>query len=123
MSRRYQEPVEVRLGEPELHGVRLEPGWCRSAVGGGGAVDADGEAVVPTAFLWRGRMHVVRGVLSRWTQRMPWWRTSSELEQDDKQGELEQQVWRVEASTGRAFGTGVYDLVQGDRWLLERVSD
>jgi hypothetical protein len=34
-------------------------------------------------------------------------------------------VWRVEASPGRAFGTGVYDLgcPGDDAWLLLRVAD
>src|SRR5690606_4522075 len=68
MSRRYQDPVEVRLGDPVEHRVRLEPGWCR------GAQPPGAEAGVPTQFLWQGRVHVVRGVLAQWSQRVPWWR-------------------------------------------------
>jgi hypothetical protein len=117
MSRRYQHPVEVRLGDPVEHRVHLEPGWCRSVVP---------ETSVPTVFLWKGKVHVVRGVLARWTQRVPWWRREGADPGDGSV--LEHQVWRVEASAGRAMGTGVYDLVHGDlahgeQWLLERVSD
>ncbi|MFX0537280.1 DUF6504 family protein [Ornithinimicrobium sp. Y1847] len=106
--RRYQDQVEVRLGDPGEHRVRLEDGWRRGA-----------EPVVeevPTLFLWHGRVHVVRGVLAQWTQRLPWWR-------DGVDGRLEQEVWRVEASAGRSAGTGVYELRKGETWLLERVSD
>ena len=37
----------------------------------------------------------------------------------------DREVWRVEASPGRAFGTGVYDLgcPGDDAWLLLRVAD
>lgn len=121
MSRRYQDPVEVRLGDAVEHHVRLEPGWCR------GTQQAGEDVEVPAQFLWRGRVHVVRGVLAQWSQRVPWWRGA---EAGVAQGGatatlpvLEQQVWRVEASAGRSHGSGIYDLVSGERWLLERVSD
>lgn len=109
MSRRYQDEVEVRLGDPVEHRVRLEPGWQRSA--------QPEVAEVPTLFLWRGRVHIVRGVLAQWTQRTPWWR------RPDRAEVLEHQVWRVEATAGRAMGSGVYDLVHDEQWLLERVND
>ncbi|SOC51631.1 DUF6504 family protein [Ornithinimicrobium cerasi] len=112
MSRRYQEQVEVRLGDPVEHRVRLEPGWRRGT---------RTMAEVPTLFLWQGRVHVVRGVLAQWTQRLPWWRDLGTGSTDADS--LEQEVWRVEASAGRTHEMGVYDLVHGGRWLLERVSD
>ena len=40
--------------------------------------------------------------------------------------EHERTVWRVEASAGRSFGSGVYDLSQGETpesWQLLRVAD
>ena len=140
MSRRYDEQIEVRWGAAGEHGVRLEgalPGGARSTV------------EVPTLFLWRGRVHVVRAVLARWTQRVPWWRIDpdaevragtevrarAEVKQIAVEGgadvdrdratrpELERVVWRVEAGAGRSSGTGVYDLVQGERWRLDRVTD
>lgn len=126
MSRRYQDHVEVRLGDPVEHRVRLEPGWRRGA----GPVQEE----VPTTFLWHGRVHLVRGVLAQWTQRLPWWQELG-AGGDGSAGEervdsarpaapsLEHEVWRVEATAGRAHATGVYDLVRGERWLLERVSD
>jgi hypothetical protein len=45
--RRYDEPVQVRLG-------------------------SDGR---PDAFLWRRRLYVVREVLSTWLEREAWWET------------------------------------------------
>lgn len=103
MSRRYQEQVEVRLGTAD---------------------EQEDGPQVPTQFLWRGRVHLVRAVQGRWSQRVPWWRAASNAEDDGGAGGvLERQVWRVEASAGRAAGTGVYDLVQGEQWWLERVAD
>lgn len=121
MSRRYSDPVEVRLGVPQI-GRRL-------VVPAGLDIDA-----VPTAFLWRGRLHVVQAVLEHWTQRLPWWRmpwgeespegTSGELASAEvTTAQLEREVWRVEASAGRLMQTGVYDLTKDDRWRLVRVAD
>lgn len=118
MSRRYADPVEVRVGEPQ---IGLRP----SAPAG---VDV---ATMPTAFIWRGRLHIVQVVLDHWTQRLPWWQVSAVDSSavggpvlDEAQfPELERQVWRVEASTGRLMQTGVYDLTKDDRWRLMRVAD
>lgn len=125
MSRRYEEQVEVRMGRAAEHGVRVEGALpLLSPVGDTGPVrdlqDMAGQDLVevPTVFLWRGRVHLVRAVLAQWSQRVPWWRAEVPVE-----GDLERQVWRVEAGAGRAMGTGVYDLVQDDRWWLARVSD
>ena len=61
----------------------------------------------PEAFIWRGRLYVVRDVLATWRERRAWWREA--LDADDAQvrpGETlaaaarERQVWRVEASPG-----------------------
>ena len=51
MVRRYDDMVQVRptSGEP----------------------DAEPE---PDAFVWRGRLYVVRAVLARWHERRAWWR-------------------------------------------------
>ncbi|USQ77573.1 DUF6504 family protein [Ornithinimicrobium cryptoxanthini] len=132
MSRRYADPVEVRVGEPQI--------GLRPAMPAG--VDI---AAVPTAFIWRGRLHIVQVVLDHWTQRLPWWRGSVDgpTADDPTAGgpaadggaagggaveetqfpELERQVWRVEASAGRLMQTGVYDLTKDDRWRLVRVAD
>jgi len=57
--RRYEEPIEVRAA-----GEQAAPDGAASA-GGPGA---------PAAFLWRGRLYVVRQVLDHWKERRPWWR-------------------------------------------------
>lgn len=127
MSRRYADPVEVRVGEPQI--------GLRPAMPAG--VDI---ATVPTAFIWRGRLHIVQVVLDHWTQRLPWWRGSVDSPTADAPAaggsaaggsaaeetqfpELERHVWRVEASAGRLMQTGVYDLTKDDRWRLVRVAD
>lgn len=57
MVRRYEEPIEVRAARQ-----------AESAAGEGGAPGA------PDAFVWRGRLYVVREVLDHWQERRPWWR-------------------------------------------------
>jgi hypothetical protein len=115
MVRRYEEPIEVRAGD----GI------------------ADVQDPSPSAFLWRGRLYVVRDVIGHWRERKAWWREA--LDPDEETAArgldcLEHQVWRVEASAGRLAGTGVYDLGMNDRgsdgldglarsWRLLRVAD
>jgi len=99
--RRYEEPIEVREGD------------------------------VPEAFVWRGRLYVVRAVLDHWQERRSWWRDAHRDGGTDVLTDArERQVWRVEASAGRLAGTGVYDLgaVPGaptgsQHWQLLRVAD
>ena len=121
MVRRYEEPIEVRA-------------TTEQAVPGG----ATGSGAVPDAFVWRGRLYVVRQVLDHWKERRPWWRDALDERRvpaavatvgsgpdtgtpgphvgaagigADVLGDArERQVWRVEASAGRMAGTGVYDL-------------
>jgi hypothetical protein len=142
MTRRYDEPVEVRRRDED-----------------------------PAEFLWRGRLYVVRAVLETWVETGAWWRTAVRAAPGDpagpragslRGGEIpatdgssalsvapavdmaldtavdvapnptagrgERQVWRVEASAGRARGTGVFDLCfdwdAPDRpWVLLRAMD
>ncbi|MCK0111693.1 DUF6504 family protein [Ornithinimicrobium sp. F0845] len=127
MSRRYADPVEVRVGGLQLGRLPVLPA----------GVDA---ASAPTAFIWRGRLHVVCAVLDHWTQRLSWWREPSGDSgagsngagpdgagsgdgRPDRFPDLEREVWRVEASAGRLMQTGVYDLTKDDRWRLVRVAD
>jgi hypothetical protein len=98
--RRYEESIEVRADDPQ-----------------------------PEAFVWRGRLYVVRAVLDHWQERRAWWREAREGT-DVLTDARERQVWRVEASPGRLAGVGVYDLgavadgVEGERsWRLLRVAD
>ncbi|MBC9823624.1 DUF6504 family protein [Terrabacter sp. MAHUQ-38] len=113
MVRRFSDSVQVRVRERE-----------QSAAG-----------PPPEAFIWRGRLYVVRGILAQWRERRAWWHDA--LDADEAQvrpGETlvaaasEQHVWRVEASPGWSFAPGVYDLAhdespRGDRWSLVRVAD
>ena len=135
MVRRYEELIEVR--------------------GGVGAVDLPGGIdrvpdPTPSAFLWRGRLYIVREVIGHWRERRAWWRAALDPDEDDSDTPggmpaahgldslgLEQEVWRVEASPGRLAGTGVYDLGMNDLgkdgdlgmngpvrgWRLLRVAD
>ena len=117
--------------------------------------EAGSPAGAPTTFLWRGRLYVVRAVLGQWRERRAWWTTAVARavhgvgEQDDTRGfggtggsggdavrvltpgrrvvlDSERTVWRVEASAGRVYGVGVYDLSPGETpesWQLLRVAD
>jgi hypothetical protein len=116
MVRRYDEPVDVQA----------RPG-------------APDEPDEPTAFVWRGRLYVVRGVLAHWYERRAWWRDTASLtllglradggpqgaEAATVQGTVaasaatsvlagagEREVWRVEAAAGRSSPVGVYELVR-----------
>ena len=123
MVRRYEETIEVREGVRD----ELAPGALGAAgVGAAGGVGGGG-AREPEAFVWRGRLYVVRAVLDRWQERRPWWRDARERDggSDVLTDARERQVWRVEASAGRLCGVGVYDLGadHGDQWRLLRVAD
>jgi hypothetical protein len=120
MVRRFAEPVYVRpaAGPSE--------GRAEGSVGG-----------APEAFVWRDRLYVVREVLAHWRERTAWWTAGAaravhgdlepatevlatrdaEPAADPRAAATrsaaigqERQVWRVEASPGRAHGHGVYDL-------------
>ena len=135
--RRYTDPVEVRSASPEGTGA-------------------------PSAFLWRCRLYVVRDVLGHWLVRRSWWSSPAArmvhgegapvvdgaLALDDPlpaaaAGPVhvtdlaqECEVWRVSASPGRAYPSGIYDLCRepageasasrgspGAVWHLVRVAD
>lgn len=125
MVRRYEEPIEVRAGEGvvDRDGVRLARDSDRA-----GGIDCVPDPT-PSAFLWRGRLYVVRDVIGHWRERRAWWREAFDSDEEVASHGLdwlEQEVWRVEASPGRLAGTGVYDLgmdgpVRG--WRLLRVAD
>src|SRR5450631_4842580 len=107
MVRRYEESIEVRAGV--------------------GAQDPS-----PSAFLWRGRLYIVRDVIGHWRERKAWWREALDPDEETAAqglGCLEHVVWRVEASAGRLAGSGVYDLGMNGlagparSWRLLRVAD
>jgi hypothetical protein len=135
MSRRYDDPVEVRRRDDE-----------------------------PAEFLWRDRLWVVRAVLARWVETGAWWQAvvpagagipgttispgtvgvpgtsgisgatggtdgSSALALDSAVLNAERELWRVEATRGRVHGLGVFDLCfdwsapAGTGWTLVRALD
>jgi hypothetical protein len=123
MSRRYDDPVEVRRRDDE-----------------------------PAEFLWRDRLWVVRAVLARWVETGAWWQPavpagagipgtamsiagsgstdgSSALALDSAALSVERELWRVEATRGRVHGTGVFDLcfdwsaTADTGWTLTRALD
>lgn len=136
MARRYRDSVQVQ--------TRPAP---------------DSSVTAPAAFVWRGRLYVVRALLDHWHERRDWWRDVADGDEPVEAmtemtemtevtevtevtqmpateaiglSELEQDVWRVEASAGRLQGRGVYDLVrrgerdgraQDHQWRLVRVAD
>jgi hypothetical protein len=126
MARKYADPVQVRR---------------ERAPEGRPSGGQEGAGCAPETFLWRGRLYVVRAVLGHWWERQAWW-TAAPARSVHGEGEepregaapdgagraewgSDREVWRVEASPGRAFGTGVYDLgcPGDDAWLLLRVAD
>jgi len=50
------------------------------------AVEVKRQDDVPEQFLWRGRLYLVREVLSRWTQSGGWWRGSAVQSLSDGDG-------------------------------------
>lgn len=119
--RRYDDPVEVRVGE---------------------AADAGLDERAPSQFLWHGRLWKVRAVLAHWVETGAWWSspgvsavigsdgTDPEGAEPRPVGDLltEREMWRVEAGRGRAVGPdgepdggGVFDLAfdwADGRWQL-----
>jgi hypothetical protein len=114
MSRRYDDPVEVRRRDDD-----------------------------PAEFLWRGRFYAVREVLARWVETGAWWQRPEAVAMTDQPGHAhqpgqsqvaagtatltgEREIWRVEASAGRSTGSGVYDLCfdwTAGGWTLLRAQD
>ena len=97
MSRRYDDQVEVRRRDDD-----------------------------PAEFLWRGRFYAVREVLAHWVETGAWWQAPPAEAGDLAALAAEREVWRVEASPGRAAGSGVYDLCfdwAAGSWLLLRAQD
>ena len=107
MVRRYDEPIEVTS-----------------------ALARRPRTADPEAFIWRGRLFVVRSVLDRWQERRAWWRDVGREAVGEDLGSRERRVWRVEASPGKAAGTGVFDLGAdgvdaggSPQWVLLRSHD
>jgi len=145
--RRYSDPIEVRsapwtrAGESAA-GTRAGESarGTRAGESAGGTRAGESEEAAgtagerPQAFVWRGRLYVVREVLGHWRERRSWWRDALDPQPGQPVGlgvaAGEQHVWRVAASPGRMHGSGVYDLVRDEvphpgvsDWRLVRVAD
>ncbi len=112
MTRRYDDPVEVRRRDED-----------------------------PAEFLWRGRFYAVREVLARWVETGAWWQPGDPRSSGGpgRAGDAtpavpaapvalagEREIWRVEASSGRAQGAGIFDLCfdwTAGGWTLLRTQD
>jgi hypothetical protein len=129
--RRYDDTIDVRLTQvtPEQDAMGLP-------------VPAPPPMAQPAAFVWRGRLYLVRAVQTRWYERRAWWREAAaaallglrgdEQPSDGQPGDGQQrtaagsaevpggagyldgetEVWRVEASAGRSSPVGVFDLAR-----------
>jgi hypothetical protein len=106
--RRYNEPVEVKTSA----------GMPESAPASPAEFDEPVIRGQPEAFVWRGRLYVVREVLAHWRERRAWWREALDPPPGQPHGiaaaARERQVWRVEASPGRLSRSGVFDLARDD---------
>jgi hypothetical protein len=148
--RRFRDPVQVKVQVAVRAGAAGEapeqgPGEVPADVLGDVPADVPADVpvklhsgVVPTAFIWRGRLYVVRDVLAHWRERRAWWRDALDAQEEQVRpgrtlaaAASEQHIWRVEASPGWSFAPGVYDLAHdesdghdpSDRWSLVRVAD
>ncbi len=134
--RRYSDPVEVR-SEP-MSGPPDEPTSEATSEATGSVQERSGSVATevvrsPQAFIWQGRLYVVRQVLDHWRERRSWWRDALDPVPGQPTGiavaSREHHVWRVEASRGLAHGTGVFDLTSDGAegadadWRLVRVAD
>ncbi len=113
MVRRYDEPIEVRVGE------------------GAGGEDGEGAAAgTPRSFRWRGRQYAVSEVQAHWRERRAWWRDLGEVDEAGAPLEpaTEQVLWRVVAGggvfvIGSERGASAGGSTPQPSWLLLRAED
>ncbi|MEY9843496.1 DUF6504 family protein [Streptacidiphilus sp. MAP5-3] len=105
-------------------------------------VEVRGGTGLPTHFLWRDKVYAVREVLGHWKESGAWWEEARKASASGHSSasasasagmaagrpldRTEREVWRVEASPGRCFALGVYDLSfdrSTDRWTLTSTTD
>ena len=101
-------------------------------------VRGEGPGAGPEQFVWRGRLYLVREVLSHWYERTAWWdgaaaraaRGASDAGGAASTIGGEREMWRVHASPGRSTVPGVFDLALSagadtdtPSWHLVRVAD
>ncbi|MEY9963717.1 hypothetical protein ABIA33_001750 [Streptacidiphilus sp. MAP12-16] len=93
-------------------------------------VEVRGGQDQPTHFLWRDRIYAVREVLGHWIESGAWRGEARAVPVAPAVpaavDAAEREVWRVEASPGRCFAAGVYDLSfdrAAGRWTLTSTTD
>lgn len=108
--RSYDEPIHVRRAEPTS---------------------------APEQFVWRGRLWLVRDVVTRWLETGAWWDSplvrsargddvGQALPAEDSDLLAEHEVWRVLAAAGASGSPGVYELDHArdtGGWRLRAVVD
>jgi hypothetical protein len=140
--RTYGEVIDVRTTDVCSTDVRTT------------GVPGDTPPGAPAQFVWRGRLYLVREVLAQWVELGAWWALPRRAAVPSGAyavpsfgdepvrsvaadvGAVEREVWRVEATAGRAATPGVYDLVRDvpapdprvldplpSRWRLARALD
>jgi hypothetical protein len=70
----------------------------------------------PTGFVWQSRRYTVRAILEHWVINRDWWR-----DPQAPPGQLELELWRVEASSAPAAPACPYELrreAATDAWTL-----
>ncbi|HEU5242467.1 MAG TPA: DUF6504 family protein, partial [Ornithinibacter sp.] len=94
MVRRFRDPVQVKVQVAVRAGAAGEapeqgPGEVPADVLGDVPADVPADVpvklhsgVVPTAFIWRGRLYVVRDVLAHWRERRAWWRDALDAQEE-----------------------------------------
>ncbi len=119
MVRRYDEPIEVRVGGEGVGG---------DGVGGEVRPGADG---APQSFRWRGRHYAVSEVQAHWCERRAWWRDLGEVDEAGRPLEpaTERVLWRVAAGGGvfvigsERGGGSTGGSTRTPSWLLLRAED
>ena len=129
MVRRYDEPIEVRVGGDGVGGDGVGgDGVGGDGVGGEVRPGADG---TPQSFRWRGRHYAVSEVQAHWCERRAWWRDLGEVDEAGRplESATERVLWRVAAGGGvfvigsERGGGSTGGSTRTPSWLLLRAED
>lgn len=103
------------------------------------AIEVRRRGDIPSQFLWRRRLYLVREVLATWSEAARWWLAPAARQLLEEGSPAapdagsavplevgDRQFWRVEAAPGQAASSGVFDLCFDwgrGQWLLAAVLD